>query len=366
MPSTDQVGAGPVTDRPVPNPYTREASRRWLILLLLSALLVGLATLSLTQGAFDISVEAIIGILADRLGLDATFAFTSREASVLLTIRLPRLLLAAAVGASLGACGGITQAVFRNPLASPSVIGISGGAAVGAASSLVLGFAAMSRLGMPLSAFVGALAATTVVYGFARRRGRTEVTTLLLAGIAINAIAGALLNLLQALSNEAQLQSIVFWLMGSVSGATWGTLTFAVPLMAVSMIPLMINVRSLNLMILGEAEARNLGVETECVRIVCIFGVALATGASVAAAGVVPFVGLVVPHIMRAIIGPDNRTLIPGSMIGGAILVTVADLLGRTIVAPTQLPLGFVTALIGGPFFLYLVWRMQRQQGSLP
>jgi iron complex transport system permease protein len=333
---------------------------------LLSLVLIGLATLSLTQGAFHIPVGAIIGIIADRLGFEAPFAFTGREASVLLTIRLPRLLLAAAVGASLGACGAITQAVFRNPLASPSVIGISGGAAVGAAGAVVLGFAALSRFGMPLSAFVGALSATAVVYGFARRRGRTEVTTLLLAGIAINAISGALLNLFQALSNEAQLQSIVFWLMGSVSGATWDTLGFTVPLMAVSMIPLAINARSLNLMILGEAEARHLGVETERVRIVCIFGVALATGASVAAAGVVPFVGLVVPHIMRAIVGPDNRALIPSSIVGGAILVTVADLLGRMIVAPSQLPLGFVTALIGGPFFLYLIARMQRRQGGLP
>jgi iron complex transport system permease protein len=337
--------------------------RRWMVSLLL-IILMAAGLLSLSEGGYAISVPAIIGILLNTVGFETSLTFNATDVSVLLSIRIPRLLLAAFVGAALSLSGTVTQAVFRNPLADPAVIGVSGGAAAAATFAVIAGIASTSYWGLSLSAFIGALATTLLVYTLARRNGRTEVTTLILVGIAIDAVAGALVSLFQYMATQSQLQGIVFWLMGSASGATWPKLGLIVPLMTLGVIPLFLITRPLNLLVLGEAEAHHLGIATEKIRLLCIICTALVTGTAVAVAGIVPFVGLVAPHIMRMVVGPDHRTLIPASVLGGAILVMLADLIARTAVSPAQLPLGLVTAMIGGPFFLYLIERARREQGG--
>ena len=272
--------------------------------------------------------------------------------------------MAGLVGAALGVSGAVIQGVFRNPLASPGLIGVSSGAALGAALVIFLGFSALGIWTLPLGAFIAGLLTSLGVYRFARRRGRAEVTTLLLVGIAVNAMMGALISLLIYLADDPELRSIVFWLMGSVGASTWRFVLVSAPFILVGLLFLQRYGRTLNLLALGDAEARHLGVDTERVRLTCLILAALATGAAVAVAGLVGFVGLVIPHLLRLVVGPDHRTLLPASALGGAALLIGADLFARTVVSPAQLPLGLVTSLIGAPFFLYLIERTRKAHGG--
>ena len=286
---------------------------------------------------------------------------------MLSAIRAPRVLMCLLIGAVLAVSGAALQGVFRNPLADPGVIGVSSGAAVGAVAAIVLGVGSTlvrAHRHARSPAFIGGLIAALAVYAMSRRDGRTEVVTMVLTGVAVSAICGAFVGLLTFLADDAQLRTIVFWSLGSMGGATWESLGAAAPMLLASAVLLPLFGRPLNALVLGEREARHVGVDTERVRLTVVALAALGTGASVSVAGIVGFVGLVTPHLLRLVAGPDHRLLLPASALGGAVLLLVADLVARTVVVPAELPLGVVTALAGGPFFLFLLLRTRRLHGG--
>ncbi|MCW2294193.1 iron complex transport system permease protein [Pseudomonas sp. BIGb0408] len=278
-------------------------------------------------------------------------------------IRMPRTLLGLAVGAVLALCGVAMQGLFRNPLADPGLIGVSSGAALGAAVAIVGGAAlgGIPELFAPyllsLCAFLGGLVVTALVYRLGRRNGQTSVTTMLLAGIALNALAFACIGLFTYLADDATLRTLTFWNLGSLNGASYARLW---PLLLVTLavaLWLPRRAQALNALLLGESEARHLGVAVERLKRELVFCTALGVGAAVAAAGMIGFIGLVVPHLVRLLVGPDHRVLLPASALAGASLLLLADLFARLILSPAELPIGIVTALIGAPFFLYLLLR---------
>jgi iron complex transport system permease protein len=282
-------------------------------------------------------------------------------------IRLPRLILALLVGAVLAILGAVMQGLFRNPLADPSLIGVSGGASVGASIVIVTaGGAMLSPLAglsmVALGAFIGGVITTLVVYRVATSSLGTSVTTMLLAGIAIGAIAGAFNSLLSYFSDNQMLRQISVWQMGNLGGANWqkASLMAAVSLIIFSLLPS--HAKSLNAFLLGESEARHLGIDVQRIKRQLIFLTALGVGVSVALAGLIGFVGLVIPHMVRLLIGPDHRALLPASALAGASLLLIADSIARVVVLPAELPTGILTALLGAPFFVVL---LLKQRGEI-
>jgi iron complex transport system permease protein len=327
--------------------------------LLLLAVLAGLGL-----GAVRVTPAQTAVMVLDHFSIDHSFTtvYGARESGVFFAIRLPRVILGMLVGAALGISGAAVQGLFRNPLAAPGLIGISSGAALAAVSVIVLGATVLEGLSqllgsmtLPLAAFLGGVATTFLIYRLANRNGRTSVTTMLLAGIAINALTGAVIGILTFMADDEQLRSITFWGLGSLGGATWRSLRVAAPLIVLAIILLPWLARPLNALLLGEAEASHLGIHVERAKRWVIIWVALAVGAAVSVTGTIGFIGLVVPHLLRLLIGPDHRYVLPGSALLGAGLLLLADLLARTIVVPAELPIGIVTALLGAPFFLWLL-----------
>lgn len=345
---------------------SRTRRHRGRLLLAGLGLVLCLAALAaLGAGAVPIPPLEVLSGLAG-LGIDGPAgAFRSM---VLLEIRLPRVLLGLLVGAALAVCGAALQGLFRNPLADPGLIGVSTGAALAAAAAIVLREQMLEILSagllpflLPVCAFGGGLAATLLVYRIARREGRTDVATMLLAGIAVNAIAGAGIGFLIFVSNDQQLRDLNFWLLGSLGGATWHQIAVAAPLILLPTLLLLLFARRLDALLLGEREALHLGFPVEPMKRAIVVLVALAVGAAVAVTGVIGFVGLVVPHLIRLMIGPGHRLLLPASILLGAALMLAADLTARIIVLPAELPVGILTACIGGPFFLWLLVRHRGQ-----
>jgi iron complex transport system permease protein len=325
----------------------------------LAMLLPVVALLSLTVGTVSISwVEALRAV--------AGSSSTTQIDTILFDIRLPRILLAIFVGAVLATTGAVMQGLFRNPLADPSLIGVSSGASVGAslmivsAGGFIQGGALVGISLVSIGAFVGGFTATLLVYRLATSGMGTSVTTMLLAGIAIGALAGALNSLLSYFSDNDMLRQISLWQMGNLSGASW----LKVSIMGVVTILLMglfpRDSRALNALLLGESEARHLGINVQRVKRRLIVLTALGVGVSVAVAGLVGFVGLIMPHIIRLMIGPDHRWLIPASGLAGAILLVVADSLARVVVIPAELPTGILTAILGAPFFVALLLQQRK------
>lgn len=330
--------------------------------------LVGLAiagvVVSAVTGQLDIQATQVVGSVLERLGWSTTLAPGDEVVEATLwVVRFPRIAMAIAVGAALAVGGALMQAVFGNPLAEPGVVGVSSGAALGASIAIVFGIE-FSGSGVAALAFVGGLLATLLVYAVARAGGRTEVVTLLLTGIAINAFAQAGLAFVLFLADTASREQIVFWQLGSLAGSLWSEVTVVVPLLIVGMVVAVVLARQLDVLALGERNARHLGVDVEALRIVVIVLVALLTAAAVAFAGIIAFVGLVVPHIIRMILGPAHRGLLWASAMGGAVLMLWADLLTRTLVFGADLPIGMLTALIGGPFFFALLYQQRRKSGG--
>jgi iron complex transport system permease protein len=318
-----------------------------------------------TQGAYAISTPQLLELLW-RPSLAG--GEMSPQHLVFVNIRLPRLILAVAAGAGLGIAGALMQGLFRNPLADPGLIGVSSGAALAAGITIVLGalyFPELPRkLGswtLVLMAFIGGLTVTALIYALAQGSGTTNIALMLLAGIAINSLAGAGLGFLSFLATDEQLRSIQFWLLGSLGGARWSAvgLVFATSLIACC--AALTLSRPLNALALGEAQAVMLGVNVERVKKLCILTTALAVGCVTATTGIIGFVGLVAPHVMRLLVGSDHRLVLPGSALLGATLVLLADAVARTVAKPAELPLGVLTAFVGVPFFLILL-RMQRSK----
>lgn len=318
------------------------------------ALLGGVVVMSVLSGAYTITPGSALRILTG--GANAEMALDSR---ILLDIRLPRIVLGLVVGAGLALAGAVMQALFRNPLADPGLIGISSGAALGAVAAIVLGGGAFMTL-VP-AAFAGSLLATFCAYLLGRRTA--GVAGLLLAGIAINAVCASAIGLFSFVADDSQLRSLTFWTMGSLAQGNWSVLALLAPWTVFFGWVLCRQWRALNALLLGEREAMHLGFELHRLRRRLIFMVALLVGPLVAATGVIGFVGLVVPHILRMLLGADHRWLLAASMLGGAIALALADSLARVLLAPAELPVGIVTSLVGAPFFLWLLVRADRRDG---
>lgn len=333
--------------------------------LALTALLLATAlVLAATQGAYALNASRLWGLLWD--GLGSTLAGLDRElsvdAQVFFNIRLPRLLLGVTAGAGLAVAGALMQGIFRNPLADPGLIGVSSGAALAAALTIVLGAAwwpdlprALGSWTLVIAAFVGGLAVTGVVYLLSHAESGARVGMMLLAGIAINAVAGAGLGLLSYMATDEQLRSLQFWLLGSLGGARWSAVGLVCGLVGLALVLAVPLARSLNALSLGEAQASLLGVDVRRLQQRAVLTAAVAVGAITATAGIIGFVGLIAPHVVRLVAGPDHRVLLPASALLGAALVLLADVAARTLAQPAELPLGVLTALLGGPFFLLLL-----------
>ncbi|MFC1418314.1 FecCD family ABC transporter permease [Streptacidiphilus cavernicola] len=329
----------------------------------LLAALLALLLLSAGLGAYRIPVGDLLASFRHRAHLGG-HALDQVADSVLWDVRLPRTVLAALVGASLGCAGALMQGLFGNPLADPGIIGVSSGGAVGAVAVIVLGVHTLGQWTAPAAAFAGGLATVLAVYVLSRSGGRTEVVTLVLTGIAVNALCGALIGLLLFAADPAAVDQVTFWQLGSLGSASWGQVLAVLPFAALGLLVAPRYAGRLDLLALGEGPARHLGVDVERLRLVLITVVALLTAAAVAVSGVIGFVGLVVPHLLRMAAGPGHRFLLPGSALGGAVVLVAADLAARTVAAPAELPLGVLTALLGSPFFFWLLRRTRARQGG--
>ena len=320
---------------------------------------------AVSSGSVDIGARDALAILMHQFegspgGLDD--GPMAVKESVLLQIRLPRIVLALLTGLTLAVSGAVMQGLFRNPLADPGLMGISAGCAFGAALFAVLGNDWLDRMGelstlwaLPIAAFSGGLICTWLVLFLGRTGRRTDVATMLLAGIAINVIATAGTSALKFIANDQVLRGVVFWLMGDLGSGSWERLQWVAPVQLLAVAGMFLYSPTLNALLLGEAEAQHLGFDVERSKRILILLVALAVGLSVSLAGVIGFVGLVVPHLLRRVVGADHRVLLPASALAGAILVVLADWLSRILVAPTEIPVGILMALTGGPFFIWLL-----------
>jgi len=337
----------------------------------MATLLIASLVIACGVGAYPIAPSTIVRMLLQWVGLGAGDAIPLEQQSVIWSIRLPRVMLGALIGAGLGASGAAMQALFRNPLADPSLTGMSGGAALAATSVIVLGASVAPGLSqllgaatLPLAAFAGGLSVSMVVFQLATRAGHTSIAMLLLAGIALNALAEAAIGLFTFIASDTQLRTLTFWRLGSAAGATWQAVAVAAPAILLASVVLVSRARAYDALALGEAEARHLGVPVEQLKMLTLAGCALAAGTAVAMSGMVLFVGLVAPHLVRLACGPGHRVVVPGATLIGAVLVVGADAAARSVAAPAELPLGVFTALFGVPFFIALLLR-QRDPWSL-
>jgi iron complex transport system permease protein len=365
-------------------------TRRFALILLSLLLALGLAVLAAAaMGAVEVPVHSVVGILLRSAGLQLPVTWPTTDERIILEVRLPRIVTAILVGAALSQAGVIFQGLLRNPMADPYIIGTSGGAALGATVAMMLPLllaglpvglqtwadplshlplgeetrqALSAGLGfspVPVMAFAGALGAVMAVYTVARVGPRTPVVTLLLAGFATSSLLAAVMSFLMLLSGSA-LQRIVFWTMGGLSVLGWTQIAVVAPLILGAMAAAYALAWDLNVLLLGEEHASYLGLDVERRKVLLLALGSLLTGASISLSGLVGFVGLVVPHVTRLLLGPDHRVLLPASALVGATFLLLADLLARTIMAPTEMPVGIITALVGAPFFIYLLRKTKR------
>jgi iron complex transport system permease protein len=327
------------------------------VCLLLAAAALGSALLALAVGPLNIPLPRVLGALGLPLPADDI------ERAALLHIRLPRVVLALLVGAALAQAGAAMQGLFRNPLAEPGLVGVSSGAALAAVAVIVLWHAPPWVL--PAATFAGGLAAAWFVARIGSSNGYTRVATMLLAGLALNALAGAGIGFFSFIADDLALRSLMFWMFGSLGKAGWDEIALAAPLLLAALLLIPRDARALDALLLGEAEAGHLGVEVECVKRRLLLLCVLAVATSVSLAGIIGFVGLIVPHLVRLWAGPGHRLLLPASALMGAALLVLADLGARTWLAPAELPIGVLTALVGGPFFLALIVRYRNSAETL-
>lgn len=337
-----------------------------------TGLLMALAlscVLALGLGSYAIPVKDVLASLAQPLGWPAATP-ERMQAIAVVDLRLPRLLLGLLVGAALAEAGAAMQAVFRNPLADPGLVGVSSGAALAAVAVIVLGQQAHwsllpMRWALPLASFAGGALTTLLVLRLASLDGVARTGTLLLAGLAINAVAGAGIGFLTQIADAGALRSLSFWMFGSLGKAGWTELLAGAPLLLLALLALPREAGALNALLLGEAEAGHLGIDVERLKLRVLLLVVLAVGTSVALAGVIGFIGLIVPHLIRMACGPDHRLILPASALLGGTLLSLADTAARLVLAPAELPVGILTALIGGPFFLALLLRYRHLSEAL-
>ena len=339
--------------------------RKITVMLGLGLLLFVVSIYSLAAGAIESSIGEVFGALISAFSQDSD----NTLAAIVLNIRLPRLLLGILVGAGLALSGVVMQALFRNPMADPGLLGVSSGAALGAVISIVLGlqlfpgwYLKFSATILPVMAFCGGFAVLLIVYGLSKSNNRVDVPTMLLAGVAMNAITGAGIGMLSYIADDTQLRDLVFWSLGSLEITDWNRLFIAALIVFPVSVLISRHALALNANLLGENEARQLGFDVERLKIRLIVLVSIIVGVAVALSGIIGFIGLLVPHLLRLVIGPDHRILLPASALFGAILLITADIVARTAVSPAEMPIGIITAILGGPFFLWLLVRQRKKQ----
>jgi iron complex transport system permease protein len=348
--------------------WARSTKGGVIILGALLAILLLVAVIAAAIGAAGIPVSRLPAAVGLADSNDA--ATLARDQLVLWSVRLPRIAVAVIIGALLAASGAIMQGLFRNPLADPALVGVSNGGALGAVTVIVIGDRLLANTGgtlpfqlLPVAAFTGALITTFVLHRLATRENRTSIAVFLLGGIALAALANAGIGLLVFVADDRQLRDVTFWLLGSLGGATWDKVAILAPFLIALLVGIPFIAHGLDLLVLGEAEAFHMGVEVERLKRWSIVLVSAMTGAAVAFAGVIGFVGIIVPHLLRLVIGPGHRRLLPASACLGAILLLGADTFARTIAAPAEVPIGILTALVGAPFFLAILLRQRSVVG---
>ncbi|MBP2557950.1 iron complex transport system permease protein [Neorhizobium galegae] len=327
------------------------------VLLLLAVMLFAACLLSLGVGPTGVGLRDLWTYATGN-----SASLSTQERVILEAVRLPRTALGLLVGAGLAVSGAMMQGLFRNPLADPGIVGVTAGAGLAAVAAIVLGNGILAPVAMllgnqflPLMAFFGGLFNTWMLYLIATRDGRTSTTTLILSGIAIGALSVALMGLMIVMADDRQLRDITFWNLGSLGGATFGRVLSILPFIGVVMVIMPFVARGLDALVLGDAAAFHMGIPVQRLKKIVIVAVAAACGSTVAVAGSIGFVGIVVPHLLRLVMGPSHRFLLPGSALGGGALLLVADSVARTVAAPAELPIGVITALFGAPVFLFLL-----------
>jgi iron complex transport system permease protein len=324
-----------------------------IISTLLGILLILVILLSITMGSVKVKpLHSIFIVFQSFLGLKGTG--TETEKTIILSLRFPRALLAGLVGAGLSVSGAIFQALLRNPLADPYILGVSSGAAVGAIVAMLMGLGTLS-FGLPLASFIGAFLTILVVFYFGRQDGKIHPNTLLLAGVITSSFLSALIMFFISISQKEELHTIIFWLMGDFSFSNYQAVGMIFPYILFAFLILYFRARQFNLILSGEESALQLGVDVERLKLLSYLCASLITAASVSVCGLIGFVGLIVPHSVRLVFGPDHRLLIPSSALVGASFLIASDTFGRTLLAPVELPVGVITAAFGGPFFIYLL-----------
>lgn len=354
------MGGSTIVEKRANDTFHKRETRRIAIYVITTALLAVTSTASVIVGQYDLSVRELWPIL-----IAGPMNATDLDSSVIWQIRLPRLALGLFVGAALGLAGALMQAVYSNPLAEPSIIGVTSGAGVGAAVAIVFGGGLFGTWAVPLFAFIAGVLTTAVVYQLARMDGKVQVINLVLVGIAANAIAGAAISMLVFLAPTTAREQIIFWQMGTLAGANWEHTGIVAIIVTITAVLAVMLGRKLDLLALGDTAAAHVGLNVPRLRIAALFLSTLLTAAAVSFAGLIAFVGLIIPHIIRTIAGPSNRFLLPASALGGALLIAGSDILSRTLIPFADLPIGIFTALIGGPTFFFLLRQMIRKRRAL-
>lgn len=334
-------------------------SKKLGVILLLAILTLGMGLASLCLGQYNVEFRSVVGVLARGLQLPGP-DFSDAEQAIIWFVRLPRVIIALMVGGALAMSGAVMQGLFSNPLADPGIVGISAGASTGAVLAIALGFTSSNMLIMPAFAFAGSLLAMVLTLFLSMRHGKIPVMTLLLAGVAVGMLLGAITSGLLTMMNEQQTQQYLFWMVGGLDFRRWEHVYLALGPITIGLLLMLLSARHLNILVLGETEAKAVGMPVELYRAGLLLLASMTTATSVCVSGNIGFVGLIIPHMLRIFVGADHRVLLPASALGGALFLLLCDTLGRTLMPPTEIRVGIMTALLGTPYFLYLLRNLQK------
>lgn len=346
------------------NASRKTLNRTGIISAMLIMLLI-IMVIATAVGAVYVPFFDTFKIILKNIGLLGNATFAEGQEPIIFLVRFPRVLVAALAGTALAASGAVMQGMFRNPMADPGLLGISSGAGLGAVLAIKLGLAAASMFFMPLFAFIGAFSAIFIVYMLSCSKGKVPVLTLILSGVAVSTFLAAITNIILTLSYDYQVKEFLFWTTGGLDGRRWEHVEMVVLPVIISVVLMFIYSRDINVLLMGEEEAKSVGLNAEKTRTILLVLISTATASAVCVSGAISFVGLIVPHIMRLLVGPDHRILLPASAVGGAIFLVACDLISRVVVIPNEFGVGIITALIGVPYFLYLLLKSKKEGGMI-
>jgi iron complex transport system permease protein len=329
--------------------------------IVLAALLIASVVMAVGIGAVPVSPESFLRLILRGIGFRSIAPPAERDVTIILFLRLPRIVSALLVGSALASCGAVMQGLFRNPMASPEILGVSAGGSLGAVIAISAGLAGQSALSLPLLTIAGALVAAGLIYGISSIRGTTSLLFIVIAGMAVSSLFNGITSALLLFSKEHEVSQFIFWTMGGLDGRTWQHVLFSAPVLLPGIAALCLFSRELNLFSFGEQSASSLGMSVEATKRILLAVSAVVTGAAISVSGPVGFIGLLVPHLLRMVIGPDHRLLLPASALGGGLFLVLCDLVGRSIAPPFEIRVGIITAILGSPYLLSLILRSQRK-----